>query len=199
MDADFVQPEMFSGKRWYRPARVGSAWFYHRPEAQRPASFMCKYDTVDPPIRRLVAALHAHGIPTQPSCAGHWPDSDWTQRCFRDLVSDAEQIRTRGLEFIDVESGHRVQYRNVFYAIPWPNVKAFSVTLQRFNGLGYLAFVPPPNNFIWSNIVALNSIPHVRACLTGVGGKRGIEIRVRAPNAKTQSSCWETVRKTLHV
>lgn len=199
MDAGFVPPEEFSNKRWYRPARPGSAWFYHRPESGRPASFMREYSTVDPQLRGLVSALHMQSIPTMPSCSGHWADPAWIKRCLGDLIADLHKIRALGLEFVDVESGRRVLYKNQYYALPWADLKEFQRELSSYNGRGYLAFSPPPGSLLWSRVLELNDIAGVRAGVTGVGGKRGIEIRVRTADPASQAEAWKRVRAALHV
>jgi len=197
VDASFVPPEGFNGKRWYRPVRLGSAWFYHRPEPLRPASFMRDYSTVDPQIRGLVAALHAASVPTMPSCSGHWPDPAWSRRCHAELLQDLEKIRNGGLEFLDVESGQRVWYRNPFYSLPWADAKQFQRELTAYNGLGYLAFVPPASSLLWNRVLELNDITGVRAAVAGVNGKLGIEIRVRTGDPASQAEAWKRVRSVL--
>ena len=199
MDADFVPPEEFSNKRWYRPARAGSAWFYHRPEPGRPSSFLRDYSTVDPQLRGLVSALHMQSVPTMPSCSGHWPDPAWIKRCLGDLVEDLHKIRDPGLAFIDVESGHRVLYKNQYYSLPWLDAKGFLRAMSTYNGLGYLALSPSPGSLIWNYVLELNDITGVHAAVTGVGGKRGIEIRVRTADPASQAEAWKQVRSVLRV
>ena len=93
LQVTFVPPEQFTVKRWWRPARPGAAWFYHSPAPFRGAAFLKDYSTVDLELRPLIKTLHAMGLPTMPSCAGHWPPKKWFQRCFDALSEDAESIR----------------------------------------------------------------------------------------------------------
>lgn len=158
---------------------------------------MREYSTVDPQLRGLVAALHAAGVPTMPSCSGHWPDPQWARRCYADLLQDLQKIRHGGLEFIDVESGQRVWYKNAFYALPWADGKQFLREMSAFNGCGYLAFVPPPSSLLWNRVLELNDIPGVRAAVAGLNGKLGIELRVRTGDPASQAEAWKRVRSAL--
>jgi len=160
---------------------------------------MRDYSTVDPQIKGLVAALHAASTPTMPSCSGHWPDPGWSRRCYADLLADMEKIRTGGQEFVDVESGKRVWYKNPYYSLPWPDAKAFLREMSAFNGCGYLAFVPPPSSLVWNRVLDLNHIPGVHASMSGLNGRLGIEIRVRTGDPASQAEAWKRVRSALRL
>jgi hypothetical protein len=199
MDASFVPPEGFASKRWYKPERRGSRWFYHRPEPLRPPAFLRDYTTVDPQMRLLVAKLHSHGVPTMPSCSGHWQDRTWARTIFRDLLQDVEAIRTTGMVFVDVESGQRVRYKDLYYVIPWTGAEEFLAALGAAYGCGYLAFVPPPASLIWSRVADVDAIPGVRAMVSGLNRKLGIEIRVRTGDTASQAEAWRLVLKALRL
>jgi hypothetical protein len=199
MDASFVPPEGFAGKRWYKPERRGTQWFYHRPETLRPPSFMRDYTTVDPQLKLIVARLHRHGIPTMPSCSGHWPDKNWARAVYRDLMQDVESIRGVGLVFVDVESGHRVRFRDPYHAIPWASERDFLREISATNGCGYLALVPPSSSLVWNRVADLNAITGVRAAVSGINGRLGIEIRVRTAEPMSQGEAWKQVLAALRL
>lgn len=199
MDASFVPPEMFAAKRWYKPERRGTQWFYHRPEPMRPPSFMRDYSTVDQQLKLIVAKLHRDGIPTMPSCAGHWPDKAWSRAVYRDLMNDVLTIRGPGLIFVDVESGHRVRFKDPYYAVPWADEKAFMREIVPTFGCGYLAMVPPPSSLVWNRVADLNAITGVRAAVSGINGRLGIEIRVRTAEPMSQGEAWRRVLAALRL
>jgi hypothetical protein len=199
MDASFVPPEGFASKRWYKPERRGSRWFYHRPEPLRPPAFLRDYSTVDPQLRLLVAKLHTLGVPTMPSCSGHWQDRVWARTVYRDLLQDVEAIRTTGMIFVDVESGHRVRFKDQYYSIPWPSAQVFQSEVVATNGCGYLALVPPPSSLIWSRVADMDAVLGVRATVSGINGKLGIEIRVRTGDPASQGEAWRRVLAALRL
>lgn len=61
--------------------------------------------TVDEPVRDIVQSLHARGLGTTGSCAGHFPSPAWCERAWSQLGRDASVIKGRGLLLRDVESG----------------------------------------------------------------------------------------------
>ena len=99
---------------------------------------MKDFSTVDPQIRRLVMLLHSKGMPTFPSCSGHWHKKSWAERCFEALQQDAATIRYEGLDMLDVENGLRVTCRDPYWATPWGNWENFYWEVKEQDAQGYL-------------------------------------------------------------
>ena len=114
-------------------------------------------------------------------------------------MQDVEAIQTTGMVFVDVESGQRVRYKDLYYVIPWASAEAFQIAVSATYGCGYLAFVPPPSSLIWSRVADVDAIPGVRAMVSGINRKLGVEIRVRTGDPASQAEAWRLVLKALRL
>jgi hypothetical protein len=190
---DFVEPAHFGEKRWWRPARTGSAWFYHTPAPARPPSFLRDYSTVDPQIRRLVMWLHSRGLPTLPSCSGHWPKKKWASRCYDELAQDAEKIRYGGEYMIDVETGVRALHQDPYWELPWGDWAHFLSDMREHDGHGYLCFWLPASNVIWKYLEDLKSLPGVHVRVVPHAHRLCLEISVWTASEISQGNAWHSV------
>jgi|LauGreDrversion4_2_1035121.scaffolds.fasta_scaffold00986_9 hypothetical protein len=198
MQAAYVPPEQFCVKRWFRPARGGYAWFYHTPAPLRGSSFLRDYSTVDEDLRPIVRMLHAMGIPTMPSCQGHWPDRGWAKRCFEDIQRDAEQIRYAGMNMVDVETGVSLKFSDPFYSLPWFAWQDFHEELVFNQGRGYLAFLLAPGSRIehlGNELVYCGENVHVHS--EPINRRRHLVIQMRERDPMAQRACWSNVREVL--
>ena len=194
---DFAGPEQFSHKRWWRPSRPGAAWFYHTPAPARPPSYLKDYTTVDPQIRRLVMWLHSKGMPTLPSCAGHWPDKKWARRCYEALLADAHTIRYGGVYMIDVETGQRALLQDPYWELPWGEWTHFYSDMKEYDGQGYLCFAVPAASLIWRYLPELQELPGVYARPLQHRGILCLEVRVRTADVISQGNGWHSVEHFL--
>src|ERR1700745_3022686 len=64
-------------------------WYYFNPGRTR-ATVTEKnfYKTVDPPLKKLILALHQQGIQTTPSCSGHCKSATYFKKIHRKLLTD---------------------------------------------------------------------------------------------------------------
>ena len=76
-------------------------------------------ESVDAPLKELVSFLHQRGIKTTPSCSGHHRSEKNFEKVYDDLEKDKEEIRNKGLQFKDIETGKIYSYRNGRYMLPW--------------------------------------------------------------------------------
>jgi hypothetical protein len=195
MEAAYVPPEQFSLKRWWRPARGGYAWFYHTPAPFRGSAFLRDYSTVDEDLRPIVKLLHSMGVPTLPSCQGHWPDKGWSKHCFEDLSRDAMAIRMGGMRMIDVETGVSVNFADPFYSLPWFSWQDLHEELQVNQGRGYLAFLLAPQSRIIQNIDdLLRCGSGVRVKTEVYDRRRHLVIQVHEREPMAQRACWSNIR-----
>jgi hypothetical protein len=194
---DFVPPQQFCMKRWWRPARSGAAWFYHTSAPSRPLSFMRDYSTVDPQIRGLVMFLHSRGMPTLPSCSGHWPKKQWGRRCFDELLQDAHTIRMGGLDMIDVESGVRVLCRDPYWQLPWGEWTGFLCSMREHDGEGYLCFWVTPRHVLWQYLEEARGLRGVKVNVVPYQNRLCWEIGVKTADELSQGYAWHSVDRFL--
>lgn len=194
---DFVPPEQFCTKRWWRPGRPGAAWFYHTPAPRRPLSFMRDHSTVDSQIRGLVMFLHSKGMQTSPSCAGHWPKKQWVRRCFDSLQQDALEIRTRGLDMIDVETGVRTRLTDPYWSLPWGDWSHLASGMREYDGEGYLCFAVPVGHVMWQYIEEAKALRGVTLNVKPYLGRLCWEIRVRTADPLSQQNAWHSVERFI--
>lgn len=103
-----VPVELADGWRWWEPQRLqkGPRWFYGvRKGSQFRPSLTAAPETVDGPLRPLVAMLSVAKIQTLPSCAGHFSSPAGLRETYAELSRDAAWIRGHGLTVRCSETG----------------------------------------------------------------------------------------------
>ncbi len=198
IDIAYIPPEQFPTKRWWKPVRTGNMWFYHSPAPFRGANFLRDYSTVDPSLRPITKMLHAMGIPTLPSCEGHWPRKSWVKDCFIGVQSDAQRIRGEGVTLEDVETGSRLRLCDPYWQLPWFTWEDMYEELWKQRGLGYLAFMVPPNSAMQIVLPELRGrLAEVQVTGTVLQNKLHAVITVQARTPMAQAACWGEVGKVL--
>lgn len=118
---DFVPHEDFHKYKWLLPKGKKSKWYYAKEsngiyQVPNAKDFL---DTVDPEIREAVNRLHEMGMPTTPSCSGHFLNEGYYGQIHDDLIQECQTINTDGMEFIDPESGESHYVKDPGYKVPW--------------------------------------------------------------------------------
>jgi hypothetical protein len=116
---DFVPHEIFHKYSWLIPE--GSNWYYwidRKSTIQIPKS-KSFYDTLDDPLKDSVFLLHEKGIPTTPSCSGHFNPDSFYEKVFDSLKGEEKEIRGSGIKLKDPESDSIYVYKDLKYRIPW--------------------------------------------------------------------------------
>ena len=190
-----LSPANFARARWWQPLRPGPMWFYHTPAPERePVALYVTPHSLDRDLSPLVAFLHSQGVPTTPSCQGHWMDRRGSQVLFDQLRQDAERIRRQGLPFEDCET----QVQHVVYEpsweLPWDSSIDLFDDLRRHAGCGYIGFRAVPGH--WT----MDWTEWARECLPAVqvqhrAGVTNIHVQSRSP--EEQQSTWAKVNSTL--
>jgi|SRR6185436_870057 len=116
---DFVPNTEFHTGIWLLPLSRPS-WYYfckkRNPDIIRNKYFL---ESVDEPLRDLVKFLHAYGIRTTPSCAGHHISEKNFEKIFASLQLDRDEINGNGLMLADIETGKHILFKNKKYKLPW--------------------------------------------------------------------------------
>lgn len=115
----FVPHETFHKYSWLIPE--SSNWYYWTErkspiEIPKNKSF---YKTLDSPLKDSVIALHKKGIPTTPSCSGHFNPDSFYSKIFDSLKEEEKSIREGGIKLKDPESDHDFVYKDSGYMVPW--------------------------------------------------------------------------------
>lgn len=119
-------------------------WYYFFP-AKR--SFLLPssenfYKTVDADLLKAVRFLHSQGIPTTPSCSGHFYKPQRYSEIYKRLESNVEKIVNEGVILEDSETGTRYFYRNASFRLPWDHDSFVDRSLG-YQITGVLGFVDP--------------------------------------------------------
>lgn len=96
-------------------------WYYFFP-AQRSFRIPSNkrfYQTLDDSLVKPVKLLHSKGIPTTPSCSGHFFGGDYYFEIYKNLTADSEKIVNEGIILQDSETGTEYFYRNPTFKLPW--------------------------------------------------------------------------------
>lgn len=104
---------------WLQSAERAS-WYYFKK--QRNPNTITNKDfikSVDEPLKELVKFLHRKGIKTTPSCSGHHISERDLEKIYNELLEDSLIIKSRGLNFKDIETGRLYFCRDKNYVLPW--------------------------------------------------------------------------------
>jgi hypothetical protein len=193
-----VQPDDFAAKNWWTPLRSGPVWYYHTERRfDIKPSLHVNPETLDRELVSLVRALHRSGIPTWPSCAGHWWDPDQTRPIYSRLLTDATEIQQQGLWFTHTETGSYYQYRNQDYYVPWRSYEHFHQEVSGGNGQGYLAFSPPVEHSLWRWPEGLGATGPVAVKKLDLYGIPSLVIKVEASTPEEQAQCWGLLSRSV--
>lgn len=142
----FVPHEAWDQFAWLLPhAQRKEPWYYAAFRDKAPGARELPSDpgflqTVDPALRPIVSWLHAHGIPTGPSCSGH----DITKRGFKEIYAGLEEDRDlvvgEGLVLRDPETGLDYVMRDENYELPWGSFSEFQQAAAEHQPIGWLPF-----------------------------------------------------------
>ncbi len=149
LDPSFAPLRTWPLRKWYYAQRRDGAaplWYYHVPAREhRPSDDPRFYDLVDPPLRRLCRLIHAAGLMTTPSCAGHWYLRERFVRIWDELQQNADVIRGVGLTVLDSETGQCGVFREPAYRLPWRDFDEFFWRAAALQRRGYIGIAIPPN------------------------------------------------------
>ena len=139
---DFVPHEIFHKYSWVKPEE--SEWYYsikrNSPiEIPKSRKF---YETLDGPLRESVEALHRKGIPTTPSCSGHFNPDSFYNKIYRTLCSEENGIREEGIGLKDPETNKKYIYKNPNYRLPWDQ-KSFLEISREHGKKGIIGVIDP--------------------------------------------------------
>lgn len=119
-------------------------WYYFFPAKRSfklPAS-KDFYRTLDQDLIKAVKLLHSKGIPTTPSCSGHFYGPEHYSEVYTKLLSNAERMIDEGVVLRDSETGTKYFYRNPAFKLPW-DLNSFvdrSLVYQITGVLGFVDF-----------------------------------------------------------
>lgn len=98
------------------------------------------YDTVDEPLLPIVKLLHKNGIPTTPSCSGHFRDIDEYSDIYDSLINAGKRIKKDSVVLKDDENNKKYYYRNKKFILPWDKDE-FLDKIGKYQKKGVIGFV----------------------------------------------------------
>ena len=146
---EFVPHEEFHRYNWLRPKGKKSKWYYAKEsdgiyQVPTGKDFV---ETVDEELKEVVQFLHEKGIPTTPSCAGHFLKTEDYDSIYEDLLDQCKAINTKGIEFIDPVSDEITYIEDSDYKLPW-NRSSFIERGMGHGHMGILGIYDPKKQFV---------------------------------------------------
>ena len=138
---ELIPHENFHTGIWLQTVERPS-WYYFRKQVNRNdiinPDFM---QSVDEPLKELVAFLQKRGIKTTPSCSGHHKSLRSLETIYKELEEDGYFIKNGGVKLKNIETGDEYFYKNENYAQPWTKRDFLQklMTYQRNGVLGIRA------------------------------------------------------------
>lgn len=196
---EHVSPDGFDTYRWWAPQRLrpGPTWFYATLEHGYHRPGKVELATVDAPLRPLVANMVKYGVPTLPSCAGHFPSDQELWRLYEGLMRDAEWVRSYGLTLKCVETGALDVHRDPSWRLPL--YETWATETKKYSGVGRIGLVVCPADAA-GICEDLTDIPGVRVEVKAAGDGQGNEIATiitKANDLGHRDQLWGTITHRL--
>lgn len=117
---NFIPHEMFHKGYWLNPVKDNS-WYYFQPSKRGFSVDLPKefYSTLDDKFKDIVPYLHQKGIPTTPSCTGHFKKDSVFKNVYKNLENHRSEINSNGLLLQNPETGEFLKYYDPRYDLPW--------------------------------------------------------------------------------
>ena len=188
----FVPHEQFHRYKWLSPKSSKDKWYYRIPSMgiyQIPENPEF-YDTLDGELAEAVKTLHERGIPTTPSCAGHFNDKEVYEDLWVGLNETCSCIRDQGVELVNPEDEKEYFYRNPRFQMPFEKTHFVNQSLDH-GRKGVLGMFDPNDKYY--NKLQKANIPASQTLKDGT-----ITIFLTSPNNLAQlKECWDSFTKTI--
>lgn len=141
MTPNFIPHTKFHRASWYNePGQCDWYWYAPRKswKLNRDKNF---YDSLDLQLVDIVKMLHARGMLTTPSCTGHVRDESYYSDIWNSLKQQESRIQKNGIQLVNPENNHAVQYKDSAYKLPWSEQK-FVSTGMKHGPIGCLGVHP---------------------------------------------------------
>jgi hypothetical protein len=150
-------------------------------------------DTVDPPLRSLVSALHARGVPTLPSCAGHHGRTpERVKQAAEDLSRQQDLIKSFGLEMVDVEDGSTYTILDPLWKSP--SLGRLLQGVRSWEGVGFAGATFPPGTLRREGLPTLD---HTSVKILPGSRADALHLWVQTPSASLQSEVWSKLSDSI--
>ena len=153
-------------------------------------------DTLDDALRPLVRFLTLVGLPTLPSCSGHFPTEDDLRSLHRGLEQDGNLIRSIGLTLRCTENGEMIVLRDPFWVVP--PYEDWVVEVRKYRGVGRIGILFKTYDPLLRAVQrALRNVPGVKTYTAADGDNTVLTILTRAPNETARDQLWALVARRV--
>lgn len=182
---DFIPHEKFHRHKWLIPKSGRNKWYYQEESNGILSSSLDSEfkETLDPLIREAVEILHKKGIPTTPSCSGHFSEDSHYDKVYEDLVKECGEIRSTGILMMDPQTKEEILLKDPDYILPWGK-GSFIEKAREHGKIGVLGFHDPHRKYF--NKLEESRIPHSQILRDG-----DISIFIVSPIEENDlAECW---------
>ena len=144
---DLVPHNIFH-KGYWLATKQEIPWYYFFP-TNRPFNLPNNpdfYSSLDDELVDITMLLHSKGIPTTPSCSGHFSTKSYYTDVYNRLEKNADSIRSVGVVLDNVETGKTYYYRNSNYKLPWDGA-TFVDSSMDYQTKGVIGFLDPTGDY----------------------------------------------------
>lgn len=187
--------DMPSRDWYYSPHHTD--WYYHVPRSFPPNPSPKILDaTLDDCLKPLATILNEKGFVTHPSCQGHYRSPRFFNRVYNNLMLDAGEIRKKGLQLINCETGETFHHQDSKWELPWDKATFASIAGGTNNiPEGYLSFSLPSGSYPLAAKLA-SLVNATSGCRSGYDDK-SFTIRVYTGNPRSQCKTWSRLTDVL--
>lgn len=144
---DLVPHTMFH-KGYWLVTKQETPWYYFFPTNR---SFDIPnnpdfYKSLDDSLVDITMLLHSRGIPTTPSCSGHFSTKSYYVDVYSRLEQNANSIRSTGVVLENVETNKTYYYKNKNYELPWDS-NTFVNNSMDYQTKGVIGFLDPTKTY----------------------------------------------------
>jgi len=183
-------------KKWFM-SPYHKDWYYHLPRKKisKPKSDILNA-TLDPCLKKLAICLNLSGYTTLPSCSGHYYSREKCNKIYNKILKDSEEIKSSGLNLIDVESGKTFYFQDSEWELPWNKKVFFDIASgTKSKPEGYIGFIVQKDS-----LDIINKFKKISEKMKGVNfniTKQSpsfkCELRVYTGNPITQCKTWNVI------
>ena len=187
-----IEHEKFHRYKWLSPKGNKDKWYYRIPSMgiyQIPdvPEF---YDTLDADLSEAVMHLHKKGVPTTPSCSGHFHDEQLYEDLWVGLNETCDCIRKEGIELINPEDGKEYFHKNPKFQIPFNKSHFVNQSIEH-GKKGVLGIYDPFNNYY--DKISKSAIKDSQTLKDG-----HVTIFLTSPVTESAlKECWKSLTQTI--
>lgn len=192
MKIDPIPVEKLRFYDWFYSCEHKS-WYYYKPRKKADFDPTNLDNTIDDNIKKINNFLNNKGFKTMPSCEGHFRNTNFIKNAYKNLLNDANKIRTTGLWLVNCENRNMHYLYDPLWKLPF-SYEEFKKSIGPDSKIrGYIGFEINNKKIIQKCIDILNNLGGIECRYN----KGVLEIINTATNNNVRKNNWNDIFQIL--